>query len=47
MNYTKPQASALGDAVIVIEQLGYKPPAAAIDPSHNHSFFNPAYDLDE
>jgi hypothetical protein len=47
MDYVKPQVSTLGDARLVIEHVGIKPPSSAMDPHQHRSFFNPAYDLDE
>jgi hypothetical protein len=46
MKYAKPEVNTLGEAAIVIEQLGYKPVTATIDPQHKN-VFDPAYDLDE
>ena len=47
MDYVRPQVLVLGDAKLVIEYLGIKPPSSTTDPHQHRSLFNPAYDLDE
>jgi hypothetical protein len=47
MDYVKPHVLTLGDAKMVIEHAGVKPPSSTMDPHQHRSLFNPAYDLDE
>jgi hypothetical protein len=46
MNYTKPEVNDLGEAKMVIEQMGHKPRASVSDGTQAFKL-PPAYDLDE
>jgi hypothetical protein len=48
MNYRKPEATVLGQAIRVIEQnRSQKPPLSAVDSITGVKNANPAYDLDD
>jgi hypothetical protein len=46
MNYTKPEVNTLGEAKVVIEQIGSKPSSPLVEGTPLRGP-KPAYDLDE